>query len=676
MRSPQPRYIIKADDYGRGPLLDHWRRFIDLCLNFSALPSIGVVGSDFAPNRRAHVLARFAAENYGVEFWNHSYRHASLLGLSSEARMADTRACHDIIAAEIGRPPIAYGAPFNAIDLQSAKEVVQEGSYCVLYDSVDDASGAIEIPRRYYLTPEIKTQAFRPIRYPAFRTAFDRRTASGVLPLVVLQVHPPYWSDECFGEFQRVLQCLVEHDFTCVTAAEYAESVIASRRIARAPATLGGLLTAFESMAKEPALAMAFAETPPPNEAVRILKRLALSDPRSEAKNTQLAEFGAGAGLWSVAASTLGDGIKASAFVADEAQRAAIVSALADFGQDVACEFPAVPGGSLPDCELDFLIGHDVIAPETAMDVLALASRSLRFDARLLLGMPNEVGIVATVLGAAQAADLPNVLHHLDRWFALAARRAGLMAPRNDLAIWNDHEFSVMAMYGGFQPMLRSFSVRPGGRRLLSVPLYHHQLLIRTAPSAKRAAAMLDGEAASIESLNAMIAAGQGPWIAARAERWAVESIDGLHVLGLAVQAEAAGGAAAPAWHRLRDRLPQWSERLEMATRSLIGQDWLTAAALLEDALGGLSQESRTALGWLAGRRAGNIVMPADLAPGLSSELLELGSHALAGEVASMQAIADRVLAAEQTTEWLLRALAGPSPDSAFAFVEAAGSAS
>src|SRR5437660_1173079 len=131
------RLIVKADDFGRGPLVDCWRRFVDVCLDVDIAPSIGIVAGDFQRNRPAQEMARYLNGSLGVEFWNHSYSHRDLNKMSQAERLKDTRTAQDVIQSVIGARPSIYGAPFNAIDQQSAEDVNSVGDFAGLYFADD-----------------------------------------------------------------------------------------------------------------------------------------------------------------------------------------------------------------------------------------------------------------------------------------------------------------------------------------------------------------------------------------------------------------------------------------------------------------------------------------------------------------------------------------------------------
>ena len=79
----QKQFIIKADDYGRrGANLDPWRRFIDCALNEYLTLSVGVVGFEFTLNKAVPLYLRAIVEEYGIEVWNHSYKHPNFTTLN------------------------------------------------------------------------------------------------------------------------------------------------------------------------------------------------------------------------------------------------------------------------------------------------------------------------------------------------------------------------------------------------------------------------------------------------------------------------------------------------------------------------------------------------------------------------------------------------------------------
>lgn len=672
MHATPRRFIIKADDYARGPLLDPWRRFIDLCLDLDAAPSIGIVGADYASNIGAQRLARFAAESYGVEFWNHSLRHCDMTALSPAERVSDTQVCHRLLQDTIGVAPIAYGAPFNKIDAASAQDIVAAGGYRVLYESVDGASGALEIPRRCHVSPEVATQSFRPIRFHLFRKRFDAVAATGLPPLLVLQIHPPYWAESCFAEFRETLAYLLRQGLTPITAADYADFVDTSAGRPPARATPGAAEAAFEAIAGDTMVSGAIGRVPPPTHLSRALTRLALFDARVEPGPIDLVEVGDGVGLWAAAASTIGPRVRASAVVATPEAAEGMPKVLRSCGVPFVCAFNVGAPTALPlaDDAFDFVICNDGATAPSGLQTLAEAARVLKVSGRLLLSLDNEAKLVDAALRGAQGGDLEATLRAVDLIFAIAGRRAGVLPAPQGAVWWNDSELAALAMFAGLQPMARGLSAPAKVGEILGVPLRWQNLFIRTDASRRRGDNMRAG-AASAAEFETLIGAGEGARLLGWIEHWVAAPAPGLSTLGLAVQAHAAGGEVLAAWEKRAAPMAAAGRDLAEIASLLAEGDYAAALKRAASASWPLPAQGMASLSWLSLRANGD-----EAAVEASDPLLEamraVGAAALAGDRAAAAQAADHFLADPDSAQHLLVALAGPVPDTALGFTATA----
>ena len=212
------KLIVKADDFGRGPFMDPWRKFVDVCLDAGVDPSIGIVGSDFISNGEARSLARYFQDAHNIEFWNHSFNHSDVRKLTAEQRVKDTTRCQEVIRDALGSEPTIYGAPFNYIDQDSVNDIGSAGGFKGFYFADSAPASVRNIPIRFMCTPEVGTQFLSPVRYGYFKNVIERREYPS---LVVVQVHPSYWTGESFDEFRRVLRLLAGKSYQAMNASEY-----------------------------------------------------------------------------------------------------------------------------------------------------------------------------------------------------------------------------------------------------------------------------------------------------------------------------------------------------------------------------------------------------------------------------------------------------------------------
>lgn len=627
-------FIIKADDFGRGPVLDCWRKFVDLCLDAGVVPSMGVVGSDFARNAAAQALARFAAESYGCEFWNHSDAHVDLRTMTSSARIDDTARSHRILAEAIGVAPIAYGAPFNAMDADCARDVATAAPYRLFFDEAAGASQAWELPRDWYATPEVRTQAFRPVRLPKFVSAMERRWAGDDAPPVVIQVHPSYWSDDCFGEFERTLRLLLERGYEPFTVSQFADFLDAAGAPDGKRLTLGAAAFA----ARDSVGLMRLAGS---------LRTFPIRDPRSAPSlGLALAEIGRGQGSWALAACAMDNGVRATAFAADP--QGSLGAAARDFIAAGALKFST---GAPGERSVDLLIADDPQAPwETTLGTLGAA---LRASGRAWVRRVSEVSLFADIVEAARRKDREGALAAIEATVRLAGRRLGVVAAASAPHFVNDLEFSTLAAFAGLQPQLRSGASRWSSKRFIGAAVIVEDLLIATETSQRRADGLASGSQAAVEDVAALVRAGAAGVLARIRDNEAVKQLEPNLRVGLFV---ALGEAAASIEGEDVAALADFA-------RCVCGEEWRQAADLAASQRLPVAQAASEILSWLGGESA-----PA-AGDGLTSRLMQAGVRLRAGEDAFAETL--DALAPAKALERLLRELqAGPSPDNVHPFVE------
>jgi peptidoglycan/xylan/chitin deacetylase (PgdA/CDA1 family) len=212
----QKQFIIKADDYGRGGAnLDPWRRFIDCALDEYLTLSIGVVGGELRNIKSVSPYLRSIVEEYDIEIWNHSNTHPNFIQLNQEEILQQILDSQKTIENELGLRPTIFGPPFNKIDQDSASHVIESNEFDGYYafDGVVDRAKNIEL--KYFSGLEVRTDAMFPVRPDIFDAELIRK---GSPDFLVLQVHPYYWSIECFKAFKKIMSRLKEFGYISTTA--------------------------------------------------------------------------------------------------------------------------------------------------------------------------------------------------------------------------------------------------------------------------------------------------------------------------------------------------------------------------------------------------------------------------------------------------------------------------
>jgi SAM-dependent methyltransferase len=487
-----PKLIIKADDFGRSGLIDSWRRFADLCLNHRALPSIGIVGSDFAHNRPAQLLARYLCEAHDVEFWNHSFDHADLCRLSSAARIEDTRRAQQTIFDVLGQSPQIYGAPFNFLDNSVVADINAAFPFMGIYFSdlkVDEYPVDQVISAQHLLTIEINTQALYPVRYGLFLDEFARR---GEPQTIIFQVHPAHWSDQCFDEFRSALQFLTDRGYQVLTAAQF----LAARKLSDECAALDGVAAA----APDPGSLVAAAERSYADAqsdarmlggdksgqrgyyadryrrnvvgATRFFREHGLCAQVNGRDQIRVLDVGAGIANWTLAAAAAAPNVTAVAYDRDAELLSFAHDQCARYFDDSRCLFVTGSAERLPlaSQEFDYCICNNALNYMQIIPALSEMARVLRDQGSALIGVQNELYPLLGVLRHVKAGQRQSAIDQVDRFFGNRARKFGFPNPTSFIAYWDNLEFITALSFAGFYAILQGISLPDDYGSLFGTP--------------------------------------------------------------------------------------------------------------------------------------------------------------------------------------------------------------
>lgn len=203
--------ILKLDDIGR----ETHRSIFDTVLwsMEKKIPiSIGAIGNTLIQMPIEVIdLIQLGIRLGFVEIWNHGNGHIRYDLNHLEAAIADLRDGHQAIIDKFESEPKGFGFPFNKFTLQLAEEVRNIFPSYFIYET--------DFSDFKLISPEFNSLADGQPRLDYF---IDRvGNGNDVSQGIVLQAHPPRWSNSGFFAFKQCVQHLVEqHKFSCVKASE------------------------------------------------------------------------------------------------------------------------------------------------------------------------------------------------------------------------------------------------------------------------------------------------------------------------------------------------------------------------------------------------------------------------------------------------------------------------
>lgn len=206
--------ILKLDDIGR----ETHRAIFDTVLwsMEKKLPiSIGTIGNTLGQMPLEVIdLIKLGVRLGFVEIWNHGNGHIRYDQNDLEVAMADLRDGHQAIIDKFGVEPKGFGFPFNKFTPELVVAVRNIYPHYFIYET-DFSSFKL-------LSPEFNSLADGQPRFDYFigRLGSGNNVPQGL----VLQAHPPRWSNTGFCEFKQCIEHLIEqHKFSCIKASDVCE---------------------------------------------------------------------------------------------------------------------------------------------------------------------------------------------------------------------------------------------------------------------------------------------------------------------------------------------------------------------------------------------------------------------------------------------------------------------
>lgn len=230
--------IVKADDV-RG-LNGKWDRFIQVSQEHGANPSLGVILQSLEkPNAAYEEWLKKTAATGKVEFWNHGWDHKQWKdGELPKYEFKDSGYEHQKEALAksqaaalrvLGQPIMAFGAGFNAIDLDTAKVLNEtpELRLIFLYSGTPPAkalTGKALIP----MALAGENDGTGKPNFAKFKEVYAKRN-NPQLTLTALQFHPLMFTEQGFTDFAAIIDFMKAEGWTFMLPGEYAKTLPPNR---------------------------------------------------------------------------------------------------------------------------------------------------------------------------------------------------------------------------------------------------------------------------------------------------------------------------------------------------------------------------------------------------------------------------------------------------------------
>jgi uncharacterized protein YjdB len=217
------KYIIfKCDDLSlsNGEFNPNWYLFFDMVRTKQIKANLGLngKGSDNDSGFWDAVNA-LDAELY-FEMWNHGYEPINITGETQDVIDAEIIGNQDLMREKMGHGPIAYGAPYNAADINSvtALNTISEMQYVWFFsESVASSFKGTNLIRN----GEVE---FGDVSYSSFVNnypIYKENAENAGRDYLTLQYHPPWTDSTERAEIAQIVDYCLAEGLVFVTLSEY-----------------------------------------------------------------------------------------------------------------------------------------------------------------------------------------------------------------------------------------------------------------------------------------------------------------------------------------------------------------------------------------------------------------------------------------------------------------------
>lgn len=217
--------IIKADDVRR--VQSTWTKFFAISKEKGIKVSAGIICNSLQGENKdyAEWLNEWQSTEE-VEFWNHGWDHKRWGGNDKKQTKEFSRSGYEhqkkhfedaqaAMEKVLGRAPLAFGAPFNAMDSDTDRVLGENKDLRAVFCYRKRGLGG-NIPLPMALRGEIDG-AGKP-NFEKFKAAYDEK--QGVM-MSAIQFHPAGFSEAQFKEYGKIIDFLKAEGWTFILPSEY-----------------------------------------------------------------------------------------------------------------------------------------------------------------------------------------------------------------------------------------------------------------------------------------------------------------------------------------------------------------------------------------------------------------------------------------------------------------------
>ena len=211
----QTKVVLKLDDIGAQKNACKALPIMEYLVQRNVKASYGVIANRLDETAKP-LLAKItnAVDRKGkpmVEIWNHGLDHSrngdafEFKNSSFEQQKKHLDSSHFLVKKYLGISMTTFGAPYNATDSTFIRMIAENKKYRTVFFSKVYPTYEAEFKRLNNNVP-MEKETGKP-NFDFFMTEYKKHPEY-LSSNIVLQGHPPYWTDEGFAEFKKILDFL------------------------------------------------------------------------------------------------------------------------------------------------------------------------------------------------------------------------------------------------------------------------------------------------------------------------------------------------------------------------------------------------------------------------------------------------------------------------------------
>ena len=216
--------IIKADDVRKRT--ENWDKFFELSRARGVPVSAGIVCDSIEKNDSQYGdWIRASHESGWVEFWNHGYDHKRWKGENGlkfhefnrtgyDHQKKHFETCQQLLKDVLGQEPIAFGAPYNAMDEDTLRVIHENNNLHLIFS--------------YTKQDTSKWSALMLLRgeqdgtgKPNFKKFVAAYKQTANIRFTALQFHPNAFTESDFEEYVQIIDFLIREGWEFYLPSDY-----------------------------------------------------------------------------------------------------------------------------------------------------------------------------------------------------------------------------------------------------------------------------------------------------------------------------------------------------------------------------------------------------------------------------------------------------------------------